>query len=284
MEHVNIFSHLSFVHHAKHTRERQVFATIPIFYTRYISSPACHSHFLTIRRNRLASYSDPVRTDKDSKHHRPKSADSASLLRDTALLQTALHAQRHIRRQSVPELLNVLSIDRIQAKIRLHKLRVQRKQRLGHLLNPRVLARKPSNKHGIVAVGVELGVRSAHRENGHLEFLEQSRDRPGAVLSDEFRPQFPLYNNVDLRRARMDVRRVETAGADEAQGHADSRADEGGEVFAVGLDGVAALALGDGARRGVEKVVDEVGVVEQGDAVYGCGRQLKLGDEVEVVG
>ena len=82
----------------------------------------------------------------------------------------------------------------------------------------------------------------------------------------------------------MDVRGVEAAGPDEAERHADSRADECREVFAVGFDGVAALARGGGAWGRVEEVVDEVFVAEQGDAVDGCGRQLELGDEVQVVG
>jgi hypothetical protein len=82
----------------------------------------------------------------------------------------------------------------------------------------------------------------------------------------------------------VDVRRVEAAGSDEAESHADAGTDECREVLAVGFDGVAAFAGGDGARGRVQEVVDEVGVAEEGDAVYGCGSQLELGDEVEVVG
>lgn len=75
----------------------------------------------------------------------------------------------------------------------------------------------------------------------------------------------------------MDVRRVEAAGAEEAEGHGGGGADEGGEAFAVGFDGVAAVAGGDACRCGVE-VEDEVGVGEEGYAVDGVGGEDQGGD------
>lgn len=57
----------------------------------------------------------------------------------------------------------------------------------------------------------------------------------------------------------MDVWRVEAAGADEADGHGDAGSDQRWEEFAVGFDGVASLACGDGVGGwGVVEVVFEV--------------------------
>ena len=95
----------------------------------------------------------------------------------------------------------------------------------------------------------------------------------GAVFEREFGDEAAFDDDVDLGAARVRVWRVEAARADEAERHADAGADEGGEDFAVRAHGVAAFAGGDGARRRVVEVVDEVRVGgDKVDAVFcACG-------------
>lgn len=62
-------------------------------------------------------------------------------------------------------------------------------------------------------------------EDGHLELREVVGDGRGAVLGDEFGDERALHDDVDFGGARVHVRRVEAAGAEEAEGHADAVAD-----------------------------------------------------------
>ena len=76
-------------------------------------------------------------------------------------------------------------------------------------------------------------------EDGHLELGQVVGDGLGAVLGDELGDERALDDDVDFGRARVHVRRVEAAGAEEAERHGDSVADERGELLAVGFDGFA---------------------------------------------
>ena len=69
----------------------------------------------------------------------------------------------------------------------------------------------------------------------------------------------------------MSVGCIEAAGAEEAERHADAGADQGGESFPVGANGMASFAGGGGSRwRGVE-VEDVVrGIGKEIEAVFGC--------------
>ena len=74
----------------------------------------------------------------------------------------------------------------------------------------------------------------------------------------------------------MSVRGVETAGAEEADGHADSGADEGWENFTICAHGVASFAGSHRALRWVVEIVDEVGVIgDEIDAIFRGGCELE---------
>ncbi len=202
-----------------------------------------------------------------------------------ALAQALLHPQGHVGRDEAPDLIHVLSRKSILPQRRLHDIIVEPKERLRRLLHTRILAREPGHEERVLASRVELGVNSALREHSHLIRVQSVRDAASAVLEGEFRDQGPLDDDVDLGAPGMRVRGVEAAGADEAEGHADAGADEGGEDGAVGAHGVAAFAGCDGARGRVVEVVDEVGVGgDEVDAVFGCRGEDEGLDEILVVG
>lgn len=144
------------------------------------------------------------------------------LLRDAALLQAALDAEGYIWGKHVLECLDILAVDGIsplQAKDGADDRLLQAKESLSRLLHARVLRSKASNEDSIVAVGVELGVHRALWEDRHLVLIECVRDQGCAVLGEEVGSQATLDDDVDFAGARMDVRSVEAAWADEAHRH-----------------------------------------------------------------
>ena len=164
-----------------------------------------------------------------------------------ALVQALFHPLSHVSRDETPNLINILSSKSILPESGLDNIIVQPKERLRRLLHPGILTREPGHKERVLTIRIELGVDGSLGKDGHLVRVEPVRHAPRSVFEREFCNQAPLGHDVDLRAARVRVRRVEAAGSEEAERHADSGADEGGEYFAVGADGVAAFAAGDGA-------------------------------------
>ena len=192
-------------------------------------------------------------------------------LTNVALLQALLDPFGDIGRDEAPDFIHVLSGKGILSKRRLHDIVVEPEERLRGLLHAGILTREPSDEERVVAARVEFGVDGALREDGHLVRVELVGDAVGTVLEREFGYEAAFDDDVDLGTARVGVRGVEAAGTDEAEGHADAGADEGREDFAVCADGVAAFAACDGGRRGIVKVVDEVGVVSDEIDAVSCG-------------
>ena len=202
-----------------------------------------------------------------------------------ALFQALLHAFGHVGRNKAPDLIHVLASKSILPERRLDNIVIEPKESLRRLLHTGVFARETSDKDGIVAAGVELGVDGALRENGHLVRVESVRDGVGAVLERELGDQAAFDRDVDLGAAGMGVRGVEAAGTEEADGHADTGADEGWEDLTVRAHRVASFAACHRALRRVVEIVDKVGVVsDEIDAIFRGGCELEGLDQVLVVG
>ena len=83
----------------------------------------------------------------------------------------------------------------------------------------------------------------------------------------------------------MSVRGVETAGTEEADGHADTGADEGWEDFTVCAHSVASFAGCHRVFGWVVEIVDEVGVIgDEIDAFFRGGCELECHDQSRVIG
>ena len=164
-----------------------------------------------------------------------------------ALLQALLNTLSHIGRDDASKLLQLRSIEGVlPAERRFHNIIVQGEESLRGLLDTGVFAREARDEEGVVAAGVELRVQGTLREDCHLVCCEPVGDAICAVLEGELCDQAAFDDDVDLRAARVDVWGVETAGFEEAEGHADPRADERWAGFAICFDGVAAFAGRDG--------------------------------------
>lgn len=182
-------------------------------------------------------------------------------------------------------MINVAAVEgEVGREGRLQEVVVEVVQPLGGLLDTRVLGGEAGHEDGVVALGVPLRVDRALREDGHLVLVEAVSDKGGAVLEDVLGAQGTLDDDVDLGGPGVGVGGVEPAGANEPERHADAVADEGGEVFPVGLDGVAAVPRGDGrVERGVVEVVQVVARVGQEvESVDGRGGLEERVDQVLV--
>ena len=120
------------------------------------------------------------------------------LLGNTALRQAALNAKGDIGREGGAELLKVGPFDCLQAQVGLEQLWVDGEQRLGGLLDARVLAGEAGDEYGIVAFVVGLEMQGSFGEDGHLVLLKQIADGLGAVLGHELRLKLALDDDVDL--------------------------------------------------------------------------------------
>ena len=150
-------------------------------------------------------------------------------------------------------------------------------QLIKDLSGAEILTVESSHERGGRAVGVELRMHAPQIKGRHLISVDLVGDDPplarlgiqDAVLGQHLRHQAALGDDLELDGARVHVWGVEAAGVQEADGHADAGADEGGEGLAVGRDEVAALAA-LAFETWVGEVEDEVGVGgEQGEAVDG---------------
>ena len=151
-------------------------------------------------------------------------------------LQAHLDATRQICRKAILKHRDILPIDGTRkAQRRIHHPAVQRKEVLRDLARARVVAVQGRHEDGVVAGGVLLEVDGAHREDGTLEGAHVRRDLGGeVVLEHEARVDLALDDGQELGGARVDVRRVEAAGAEDGDGDGDAEVGDDGEGVAVG--------------------------------------------------
>ena len=202
-----------------------------------------------------------------------------------ALHQTLLHPFSHVSRDEAPDLIHILSSKSILPKSRLHNIVVEPKERLRGLLHARIFTRESSHKERVIATRIEFRMDSALRENGHLVRVKSVGDAVSAVLERELGYQTAFDDDVDLGAAGVGVWRVEAAGTDEAECHADSGPDERWEDFTVRTHGVASFAARYCALWWVVEVVNEVRVVgDEIDAFFCGGCELERLDQSFVTG
>ena len=237
-----------------------------------------------------------------SDHHR---SSNAIPLLDAAGLQALLDAVGHVGGDGGAEGVDILAVEEgVAAQGRGGDVGVEPEEGLGGLLHAGVLVAEGGHEDGRVAAGVELGVHGALGEDDGLELGGVVRDRGEAVLRDELGVERALDHDVELGGARVHVRGVEAAGADEADGHADAVADQGGEGLAVGFDGVAAcgsyvlalrfcwvgrrtrltIARCHGAFGSIVEVVQEVIGLQELVAISHGGGGKELCDQSLVIG
>ena len=202
-----------------------------------------------------------------------------------ALHQALLHPFSHVCRDEAPNLIHVLSSKGVLPKSRLHNIVIEPKERLRGLLHARIFTRESSDKKRVLAAGIELRVDSALRKNGHLVRVEPVGNAVGAVLEREFGYQAAFDDDVDLGAAGVGVWRVETAGTDEAECHADSGPDERWEYFTIRAHRVASFAACYCALWWVVEVVNEIRIVgDEIDAFFCGGCELERLDQSFVAG
>ena len=148
-------------------------------------------------------------------------------------------------------------------------------------MHTRIFRGETGDEKGVGAIRVEFGVDGTLGEHGHLVGGQVVGDGLGFVLQGEFGDEAALDDDVDFRGARVRVRGVEAAGAQEAQRHGDAGAHQGGKHLAVGFHRVSALAHRRGIFGWVVEVVHEVPrVLDQVDPVHGRRGQDQLRDQV----
>lgn len=75
-----------------------------------------------------------------------------------AFLETLRHAVGNIGGEVIAEVFDRLAVERHHAQVRLHDVRTELEERLGGLLDTRVLAREARDEDRGLAVRVELGI------------------------------------------------------------------------------------------------------------------------------
>jgi hypothetical protein len=111
---------------------------------------------------------------------------------------------RHVLWNHAPERVDILAIKgKIIRKHRLQQVVIQIEQALRALLHTGILGREARHEDGVLAVGVELGVDGALREDGHLVLGEFVADHGEAVLGDVLGAQGSLDDDVDFCGAGM---------------------------------------------------------------------------------
>lgn len=133
-----------------------------------------------------------------------------------------------------------------------------------------LLIRETRDEDGHGAFGVELGVHSALRKHRHSELRQLVADEARAVLEDGLGVQAAFDDEIELGGARMHVRRVEAAGAEEAHRHGAALAHESGEGVLVGAGDVAAFAFGDAECEGRVVELEDVLVVGEEFGALDC--------------
>jgi hypothetical protein len=159
-----------------------------------------------------------------------------------------------------------------KAESSIDNIRVQRKQCLSNLVGTRVLAVQRRHKSSLLAVVVELVVHAALGENCALKLVQVPRDLwiltrlNKAVFKHEAELEVLTLNEREkFGGARVHVRRVDTAGVEEADGGGYTQASENGEILDGGSDGDAAFAAVDGQGGRVEGEHDLLPQIHAGD-------------------
>lgn len=126
-----------------------------------------------------------------------------------------------------------------------------------------------------------MGVDRALIERSHLELVDCVRDNAtarlgigwvveDAVLGEHLGDECALGDDLQLSGSQVDVRSVEAAWPEEANGHAGARADEGRECLPVGGDEISSLST-LALLRCIVKVELEVLVLGNESETISCG-------------
>lgn len=207
---------------------------------------------------------------------------------DATLVQASINAERHILGNQLPEALDVLAVQGLDAaESGLHDVAAETEEVLGDLGDAGVGVVETGDEDGVFAVGVEFLVDGTLGEDGHLVLRDGVLNRTDAVLHDEVGDQSALDYDVQLGSSVMNVGSVHATRTQEANSHASAITDQSGKGTGVGGDGEAAIATGfrglDGrAAVEVEEVV--TGLVEELSPVDLRGSGDELCDQVAVAG
>lgn len=223
------------------------------------------------------------------------------VLGDVAPLEALIDAESKVGRDLAPELLDVGAVQALgEAEGGVNDVGIETEEVLGDLGSASILRVQGSDEGGRMALGVDLVVDAAHRENGALKLGEVAGDLvvcrnlgvDEAVLEDETEVDLTIDESEELGGAGMDVRGVHTAGIEEADSGGDAEVGEDGEVLDVGGSGA---ATGTGSTGSVEVEDGELGGLLLGldlaviadkellEAVNGRRGGLELDDELGIV-
>jgi hypothetical protein len=189
--------------------------------------------------------------------------------RNAATLGTALHLLGEGSRDDSPKCINARSIQQLRVTTDRSNQRLIRhdgEEVAGNLRPARVEVIESGRKDSWLAGRVELEVHLSLREQHAAVVLQRGVDLAnralgvvavdvtflaGVLLENEAADQAALDDGQELVGARVQVRRVEAAGVDEANGHGDVGADKSREdIHATEVDGA--------AGGSTDSVVDEL--------------------------
>lgn len=184
------------------------------------------------------------------------------------------------------KLCNIGSIDGLSKGSR-HHIRTHSKQLISDLAGAKIFTVKACYKGRGRAVRVELGVNGALIEWLHLEGIDRIGDNSpsisgnivvkDAVLREHLSDQPTTGNNLELSPAGVDMRCVETTGAQEADCHAAAGTNESGECLAVRGNEISTLSS-LAFESWVAEIEDELAVLwEEGESIHrGIGKEKLL--------
>lgn len=164
-----------------------------------------------------------------------------SLVLLVAPRQADLHVLCQVGGNRALELVNVLSVDLLgESKGSVDDLGVEVEEALSNLVGTGVLIVQSCDEDGLFTVVVELEVDGALRENSALELLQTTGDlrvvlaRYEAVLEDVAELDvLAVDNGQKLGSARVNVRSVDSAWLQEAEGGGDAQTGKDWEAIDV---------------------------------------------------
>ena len=178
--------------------------------------------------------------------------------------KAALNTGSNISRDLALVLVNVSAVDGVSAEGASKDITAEVEVGLSNLLDTGVFTGEASNEGRVGAKRVELGVHSTLGEDSHLVLSKVVDNSIKSVLKCELGNKSTFNNDIDLGRARVDVRSVEAAGAKEAKSHGNTGTCQGRKRFAVSLYGVTTTTDSVGAiSLGLAEVIDLVGRSEK---------------------